>query len=402
MAEPKTRKPKGEGSFFKTAAGKYRGYVTVDGKRKYFTAATAAEAAQKLRTLTTQKERGIVATGKTPTLADWMQQWLASADLKPGTAAAYEHNLTHYIAPHIGHHRLTDLKPEHLELFYKELAAGKHSRVRMVEEMIGGKKVRRKMQAPLSARTIGNVHANIRRALNVAMQRGHVYRNVALMITPPRKPKPATTSFSAADARRILEVASEDRYAARWHLALMYGLRPSEALGITWPAVDLNRKTIAVGRQLQNVRGKGLMMIDHAKTAAGDRIIHIPDLIVEQLKRTRAQQLQDRLDHDDYVEWEYEGHPVALVFTQPNGKPLYGKLDGERWKELLDKAGLPHARRYQARHTAASLMIDMGVDVSVVASTLGHSNTSFTYDTYVHPLEQRKRDLADLMGDFAR
>lgn len=380
------RAPKGTGSYYKTETG-YRGYVPVDGVRMPFTAKTKAEALAKQRDLLNRRDKGTLATGKDMTLASWMRHWLTVANLKPAVRDRYEWTIEAYIAPSVaGGMKLSKLKTEHLEKLYASMTAGD-----------AGKRGK-----PLSPRTVGGVHANIRAALNVALARGHVGTNVAMHAVTPSKPKADTTSFSEADARVILAAARSDRFAARWSLGLMYGIRPAEVLGLAWEAVDLERGQVRIHAQLQRVKGRGLVLISTAKTAAGERVVPIAPVVVDQLREMREQQMRDRIQfEDEYTEWEHDGKPVGLVFTLPNGKPVDPRRDSEYWKDLLGSTGLPHARRYQLRHTAATLMLDMGADVIVVAATLGHANASFTYDTYVHPLETRKAELGAMMGALA-
>lgn len=380
------RAPKGTGSYYKTASG-WRGYVPVDGVRVPFTAKTKAEALAKQRDLLNRRDKGTLATGKDMSLEAWMRHWLTVANLKPAVRDRYEWTIDAYIAPsEAGATKLSKLKTEHLEKLYARMSAGE-----------AGKRGR-----PLSPRTIGGVHANIRAALNVALARGHVGSNVALHAVTPSKPKADTTSFSEADARAILAAAQKDRYAARWSLGLMYGIRPAEVLGLAWEAVDLERGQVHIHAQLQRVKGRGLVRISTAKTAAGERVVPIAPVVVDQLREMREKQMQDRVKfEDEYTEWEQDGEPVGLVFTLPNGRPVDPRRDSEYWKDLLASTGLKHARRYQLRHTAATLMLDMGADVIVVAATLGHANASFTYDTYVHPLEVRKAELGAMMGGLA-
>lgn len=379
------RNAKGEGSVSKTATG-YRGYVTVEGKRKYFTAKTKAEAMQKKRELLNRKDKGTLVTGKDATLGDWMRHWLMISDLSPATRASYDWNIEAYIVPHIGGVKLSALKAEHLEQLYALMGKGE----------IG------KSGKPLSPQAIGNVHANIRAALNVAVDRGRVGYNVALRAVTPAKTSAETTSFSEADARAILHAAQGDRLEARWNLGLMYGLRPAEALGLAWSDVDLDTGVIHVHSQLQRVRGVGLVYRTKPKTKKGDRWIKVAPVVLDLIKKTRDQQMRDRIENADvYTEWEYDGKPVGLVFTRPNGRPIEPRLDSEYWRALLASTGLPHAVRYQLRHTAASLMLDKGADVVVVAGMLGHANASFTYDTYVHPLELRMEEAAKMMGELA-
>ncbi|RZU64889.1 site-specific recombinase XerD [Microterricola gilva] len=380
------RNAKGAGSVSKVANG-YRGYITEDGKRKYTPVfKTKVLASTAVRELANRKDDGTLVMGRDWTLEEWIRHWLTIADLKPGVLADYEWSLKAYIAPNLGTVKLSKLKVEMLEKLYADMASGKVSK--------SGK--------PLGASSIGNVHANIRAALNVAVARGRIGKNVALHAVIPERPKAETTSFSEADARAVLRAARGDRLEARWSLALMYGLRPAEALGLSWADVDLVGGSIRVHGQLQRVTGKGLIYMPIPKTNAGDRIITLAPVVVEQLKATRAQQMIDQAENAGvYKEWEYAGKPVGLVFTRPNGRPIEPRLDSQYWKALLASTGLPHARRYQLRHTAATLMLDMGNDVVVVAATLGHANPSFTYDTYVHPLEERKKELGQMMGKLA-
>lgn len=380
------RNAKGSGSVSKVKNG-YRGYITEDGKRKYTPVyRTKALATTAVRELANRKDNGTLVMGRDWTLGEWMRHWLTIADLKPGVRADYQWNFDAYIAHELGDKKLSKLKVEMLEQLYAKMAAGEVS----------------KRGKPLGPRTIAIVHANIRAALNVAVARGRVGKNVALHAVTPVTPKAETTSFSEADARAILQAAKGDRLEARWSIGIMYGVRPAEVLGLTWADVDFTEGTIRVHAQLQRVTGMGLIHLPIPKTKAGDRIIKLAPVVVEQLKATLAQQMDDQIvNASTYKEWEYGGKPVNLVFTRPNGRPIEPRLDSTYWKNLLASTGLDHARRYQLRHTAATLMLDMGNDVVVVAATLGHANPSFTYDTYVHPLETRKAELGLMMGSLA-
>lgn len=393
-----SRSAKGEGSLYAYREG-FRAYVTVKGKRRYFYFPNVdkSEASRKLRALLNQRDDGTLPKGKDHTVAAWMRHWLKTAKLKPGVHANYLHNVEHYIIPQIGASKLRDLEPEDLENLYDAMLSGKLSKARKM--MVDGREKR--IKKPLSPRTVINVHSNIRRALSVAMLRGHVGRNVALLVAPPEATKADTRALSVVDAHRVLAVARDDRYAARWYLGVVFGLRPAEALGLTWDSIDVEAGVVRIRQQLQRIRGNGLQMIRSAKTDAGWRDIPIPPSLVTMLKETRAQQMIDRIEEGgDYVEWEWDGAPVALVFTQPNGRPVDIGVDTRRWKKLLASAGLAEERRYIGRHTAASVMIDMGMDVSVVSSILGHAKTSFTYDTYVHPMEDKKRAATDALGEM--
>jgi site-specific recombinase XerD len=81
-----------------------------------------------------------------------------------------------------------------------------------------------------------------------------------------------------------------------------------------------------------------------------------------------------------------------LVFCRPNGRPTDPRDDWGAWQSLLVDAGIPHAR-----HTAATLLLEQGVDIRVVQEILGHSSITVT-KRYAHVTSRLVRDAADRMG----
>lgn len=380
------RASKGEGSIVRDGDG-WRARVTVDGKRKSVRASTKAEAAQKRRELLQRRDAGTLTSGSSPTFEAWSTHWLeAIAELAPMTHQGYRWYLNHYINPVIGSITLEKLKPEHLEKLYNSMRDGTHQ----------------KLKKPVSPATVRQAHSIIRRALKIATQRGHAGRNVALLVSIPAVPKAQTEALSIADAQAILAAAENSPYRARWVIALLLGLRPGEALGLTWDNIDLEAGELHVRHQLQHIAGRGLILKDAPKTDAGHRTVKMPQFLTQLLVEHRAKQLRIRAEEGDgWVGWQYNGKPIPLVFTQRNGMPISTRLDDDHWRELVSQAGLPHTRRYTARHTAATIMLDQIGDVAVVAATLGHSDPSFTYRVYVHALEEKKVTLAERLNAFA-
>jgi integrase len=68
------------------------------------------------------------------------------------------------------------------------------------------------------------------------------------------------------------------------------------------------------------------------------------------------------------------------------------------WRTLLSDAGVRVVRLHDARHSAATTLLALGVPVRVVADTVGHSQTRVTQDTYQHVLPALAQDAADRRG----
>jgi integrase len=72
------------------------------------------------------------------------------------------------------------------------------------------------------------------------------------------------------------------------------------------------------------------------------------------------------------------------MFTFPLFNPTRDVLD--QLKALLQKAGLPEIRFHDLRHSAATMLLGMGVHPKIVQEILGHNQISMTLDTYSHVL----------------
>ncbi len=369
----------GESSIYRDDEGRWHGFVSMGLKengrrdRRHVSGSRRGDVLAKVRALEVKRDAGMAGTaGKPVTVATWLEHWLdtiAARKVRPSTLTRYRQLAAHQLVPGVGHHRLDRLQPEELEALYAKL-------------LDGG-------AAPASVR---QAHRVMSRALKVAMQRGRVARNVASLVDPPTVQHAEIEPLTAAEARRVLAAAVGRRNGARWSVALALGLRQGEALGLTWPALDLEAGTLAVRQALQRQSGRGLVLVP-PKSRAGRRTIALPSQLVEALKAHRAVHLAERLAAGPM--WEEH----RLVFCQPNGRPLDPRSDHRAWRALLDEAGVRGARLHDARHTAATMLLQQGVPARVAMEILGHSQISLTLGTYSHVMPELAQDAANRMGE---
>ncbi|MCW2607896.1 MAG: site-specific integrase [Frankiales bacterium] len=392
------RRTAGESSIYKDEKGRWHGYVTVgltaDGSRdrRHREGATRAEVLQKVRELEKARDIGAPPTpGQRLTVSDWLDLWLviAAGRVRPKTLQGYEGYIRVNLKPHLGHHRLDRLQPEHLEAFYAALRA-----------------------KGLSGSTVLHHHRVLSRALTVAMQRGHVGRNVAKLVDAPSVRRTEVVPLCTEEAQAVLAAARGTRNAARWTVALALGLRQGEVLGTQWRDLDLEAGTWAVRRQLQRQSYRhgcggtcgeaaprrcpqrtGGVLFTEPKSDRSRRALMIPTQLRSTLRAHRSAQLEERVaagslwqDHD-------------LVFAQSNGRPLDYRKDWESWKALLAAAGVRDARLHDARHTAATLLLEQGVDVRVVMEILGHSQIALTMNTYQDVMPKVVADATQSVAD---
>src|SRR3712207_1856645 len=90
----------------------------------------------------------------------------------------------------------------------------------------------------------------------------------------------------------------------------------------------------------------------------------------------------------------------GLVFATKTGTPINpSNLRQRSFAPLLKKAGLPHIRFHDLRHTCATLLPGRGVHPKFVQELLGHASVAITLDTYSHMLPGMGDQTATAMED---
>lgn len=353
-----------------------------DGKpiRKKVSGPTRSAAAVELRQLREKLDANELPEGKALTVEQWVTHWLTRivprSDPAEGTTKAYNTVVRQYVVPLLGHHRLDRLTPEHIDDAWETLLD--HGNPLKPEDR----------RTPIKPNTVHLAHTVLRRSLKVAVQRRRLKVNPAgtdSMDAPPRDEK-EVEPIPTTEVEKILAAADGTPYGARWSVALALGLRPGEALGLRWEDVDLDEGVLHVRQQLQRVTGKGLVATS-PKSDAGRRSMVLPATLLAALKAHRKAQTEVRLKAGDH--WTDTG----LVFTQDDGRPISAEVDRRRWHALLEVAGVPQRRLYDARHSAATLLLAQGVAPRTAMALLGHSQISITM-RYQHAVDEILTDAA--------
>jgi len=365
-----TTRPRGhgEGSIRKRKPGLWESRGWFDGKRRSFYGAKRKEALNKLKEAQRRHEEGRLPDGKTQTVGRYLDSWLADVEptVRPETLRSYRLNVER-VKPHIGRIRLDQLKAPAVQNCYTKLLAD-----------------------GLSKRSVQQAGTVLHKALSDAQRLGHVGFNACDSARAPSPAKQEMRVLSADELVQLFEATASDRYHALWVVLGTTGLRLGEALGLKWSDVDLTRKSLTVRRALQRQTGRGLQFIE-PKSKGSKRTVELLDLTVDALRAHRERQTFERKAALD--RW----HDQDLIFASPTGTPLEQGGIWKHWTAALDKAGLPHIRRHDLRHTAATLRLQAGANVKVVQELLGHSSITLTLDTYSHVTPGMQRESADAL-----
>lgn len=212
------------------------------------------------------------------------------------------------------------------------------------------------------------------------------------MGTPrPRRFEPLT----AEEARAFLAATHGQRLSALFELALRTGLRKGELLGLRWEDLDLAGGTASIRRTLQRTNSQGLTALP-TKTQSSERRIALPTECRRSLEQHRDRQHQER--EAAGASWKASGY----VFTRTDGNPIEGATLTRHFNALLRRAALRRIRFHDLRHSAATLLLEQGVELVVIKELLGHAHIGMTATVYAHVRLRLQRDAIDLLGHALR
>ena len=256
--------------------------------------------------------------------------------------------------------------------------------------------------APLSAKSVRNIHGVLTKALAVAVDIGYLRTNPAARATLPRTQRRDLHPLNDAQVKELLQVAAGDEYGSVLTVILFTGLREAEALGLTWDCIDFQAGTLRICKQLQKRPladgGATFAPLKNDKT----RILKPAPFVMGLLKRRRAEQAAQRLQAGDLWEgWTtLKERQTALVFTTATGQNIQPQTLYNHYKKLAAKIGAPESRVHDLRHTFAVLSIQNGDDIKTVQINLGHSTAAFTLDVYGHVSQKMKDDSSNRMESY--
>ena len=171
----------------------------------------------------------------------------------------------------------------------------------------------------------------------------------------------------------------------------MCGLRRGELVGLRWSDVDLEARSLRVEQSIVPHRGGAVI---HPPKRNSRRTVALGEACVAALREHRTRQLAHRLAVGPL--WcDYN-----LVFPSERGTAIHPDNLTHYFREMAEQAGMPALTLHGLRHTAASMAIAAGVDLTVVSDQLGHSTTAITADFYVHVKDRTKRQAADAVDEM--
>lgn len=295
----------------------------------------------------------------------------------------------------IGHIKLADIRPQHLNNFYEQLRNDTNLTT-------GGK---------LSAKTIREHHALIGTILKQAEKEMLVTYNAASKASPPKNKKKPAQYLEIDEIKTIFNILEKEplKWKVLIKLLAVTGARRGEILGLKWNKINFKENTIYINNNLLYTQERGIYE-ESPKTESSIRYVTLPKETIQLLKQYKKIYIEQKLSIGN--KWIGKDD---FIFTQENGLPMHPDSVTNYCRKLQDKYNtkikeenkkLPEAKRKREiklsphifRHSQASILIFMKVDPVTVSKRLGHSQVSTTSDIYSHIMKKADEGAAETLS----
>ncbi len=310
---------------------------------------------------------------------------IAKQALAATTFEFYKTQINEYIIPALGHLKLKDITPSHIQQYIQQLAA--------LPKRTGGHDLN---DGTISAATVRRYLTVLQSVFKQAVKLGAIADNPAKAekLTIPKQSKPPITVFTRQEAAKMLACLESEplEFQTLIQLAIITGARRGELVALKFSDVDFDNYKINIQRSA--VKIKGQKTTTKPPKDYESRTVTINAVCVQLLKLLREEQRQtaQRLG----TQWL---NKEGWVFTTWNGEIMNPQTPTKQFSKFLQRHELTHRKFHSLRHTSATLLIYGGINIKQVQTRLGHGDIETT-NKYLHYIAEMDAEATKVLDNL--
>ncbi|EAC2364724.1 site-specific integrase [Listeria monocytogenes] len=316
---------------------------------------------------------------------DFVEKWrlnYAKRELKGNTIDKYNLFLENWIIPYFERKKISKITTMQLLDYFHE--------------------VQKKGVGPSA---LEGHHRVIRSLFKYATLWGITETDVSLSVKKPTYKVPEKNIYNRREIEVLIDrIKILQKYQQLMiKLALYCGLRRGEVIGLTTKDMNYNKNTINVYRAVIKSASEGIKL-DETKNKR-KRIVPAPAGLMEEIKELakEKQKNKDKLGLLWKGTKDLDGKTVILIFSHDDGTPFTPASVTRMFNRFLEKEennDLTKISFHDLRHSAASFLLEQGINVKVIQNILGHSDIKVTLNTYAHITEDGYSEAAKTFDNF--
>lgn len=288
------------------------------------------------------------------TLEEYIRHWLTGVKKLHVKASTYDRLVTSLDALRdysIASKKVAEILPEDCEAYVREVTSSGYALTTIKKQMLI-------VSAPLA----------------YAYEHRQIPFNPAACMKPPskahvQKAKKQIVAYDKEQQKRLVSVFEKREYVACNALWLMMetGLRPGEVLALSKEDISIDNRRMNIHATMVNLANqKAAYVQEGAKTETSNRPVPLSPKAIEILRPLLANNKQD------------------FLFRNRDGGRLSYESMRYQCQQICRQAHVPYYGLHVWRHTFATNQYYKGTNVKILSKILGHSETSVTYNIYIH------------------
>ena len=306
------------------------------------------------------------------TLVSLIKEYIEKTRLTPKTRDSYENILSKHIEPYFENKSIADLTANDFSEYYK------------VKEEEG----------TISSNTVLKHHQLIHAAYEYAINGELIEKNPTDRSKKPRKIKKDISAYTLEDYRKLYDAAKTSPIYLEIVLAMVYGLRRSEVLGLRWSCVDFEKRVIKVNLSVTRVN-REFYFNEAMKTDGSIRKLELNDTMTKFLQEVRRKQQKVKETVGDFYNTEYEDFICVDCFGELH-KPDY---ISSKFNEIIKENGFPYLTFHGLRHSFVTILLERSFPIKAVQRATGHVVVNTTLD-YSDVSEEVSMNMINVTSSF--
>lgn len=285
----------------------------------------------------------------------WLMKYVKPS-VKVRTYNKYESVVNGYIVPIIGEFKLSECNCSFMQDY--------------ICKLLNIKSI--KSNNLLSINTIYGIVQVLKQGFKLALELELIIKDPTLKIKLPQAIEKEIQALTREEQKSIENycLSNQKSNYIGIIISLYTGIRLGELLALTWDNIDFDKKLMTIRKTSYSakIEGKYVIIVDKPKTKKSNRIIPLPDKLINLLV------IHKRKSKSDYI------------ISTRNNTIVEVRSYQRTFDSILSKCNIKHYNYHALRHTFATRALELGMDIKTLSEILGHTNVSITLNRYAHSL----------------